>query len=404
MARVLFLTQVLPYPLDSGAKTRGYYVLRQLSQHHEVTLVSFVRAEDRPEAVVHLSQFCDRVECVPMKRSLWRTARAGLHALLTDMPAIIERDNTPEMRRCLQELCGPFDIVHADQTSMAQHALAAAHFVERHGYRRPRVVLDAHNALYRILDQTARGERDLLRRLLLRRESWTMRRYEAGLVRSFDALVCVSAADREALGAAQAPVIPICVDLTDRPLVPLAKEQDLIVHIGTMFWPPNVRGVLWFARQVLPLVRQHLPLASLAIIGRRPPAEVRALSTAAGISVLGYVDDPTPYLSRAAAFIVPLDSGAGMRVKIVDAWGWGVPIVSTSLGAEGIAVRDGEDILIADDPSAFADAVVRLLTDASLRQSLREAGRRAVVERYEWTRVYRQWDSVYEALLGGISG
>ncbi len=399
MARVLVLTQVLPYPLDSGAKIRAYYVLRHLAQQHEVTLVSFVRAEDHPEAVAHLSRYCRQIECVPMKRSLWRTAWAGLRALLTGRSAVIVRDATPEMARRLRLLEGPFDIVHADQTSMAQHALAAQQLQTQRGHRRPQTVLDAHNALYRILEQTAAEEPSVLRRALVRREARAMRRYELGLVGAFDALVCVSPVDREALAAPAAPVIPICVDLEDRPLVPLAEQQDLILHLGTMFWPPNVRGVLWFAREVLPLVRERLPRAPLAIIGRRPPEEVRALSGRAGVEVLGYVEDPTPYLARTAAFVVPLDSGAGMRVKIVDAWGWGVPIVSTALGAEGIDVRDGEDILIADSAPAFADAVVRLLSDASLRQSLRGAGQRAVAERYDWHAVYRQWDRVYGALL-----
>ena len=366
MARVLFLTQVLPYPLDSGAKTRAYYVLRHLAQTHDITLVSFVRPEDRPEAVAHLRQFCRQIECVPMRRSPWRTAWAGLRALATGRSAVIVRDATPEMSRCLRSLPGPFDVIHADQTSMAQHAFAAAELLSRAGGPRPRLVLDAHNALYRIFEQTAADEPNPLRRAVVRREARAMRRYELDLMRSFDAVVCVSAADRQALAVPEAPVIPICVDLADRELVPLAAEQDLILNLGTMFWPPNVRGVLWFAREVLPLIRQALPAARLAIIGRRPPAEVQALANDPGVDVLGYVEALNPYLARTAAFIVPLDAGAGMRVKIVDAWGWGVPIVSTTLGAEGIAVRDGEDILLADDAQSFAEAVVRLLQNRAL--------------------------------------
>lgn len=398
MARILFLTQVLPYPLDSGAKTRAYYVLRHLSQQHEVTLLSYVRPEDRPEAVAHLQGFCSRVECVPMRRSLARTAWAGLRASLGGRPILIARDDTPEMRRSLLGLGKGFDVIHADQTSMAQHALHARRLLGQADHR-PAVVLDAHNALYRILTQSAEDEPNPLRRGLLSREAAVMQRYERGLLRAFDVVVCVSEADRAALGAHDAPVIPICVDPRDRQPVEPAPQQDLILSLGTMFWPPNVQGVLWFAREVLPLVRKRLPAARFVIIGRRPPLEVQALAADAQIEVSGYVEDPTPYLARTAAFIVPLHRGAGMRVKIVDAWGWGVPIVSTTLGAEGIAVRDGVDILLADDAPAFAQAVVRLLGDQALRRSLREAGRRSVLERYDWRTVYSRWDAVYERLL-----
>jgi glycosyltransferase involved in cell wall biosynthesis len=116
------------------------------------------------------------------------------------------------------------------------------------------------------------------------------------------------------------------------------------------------------------------------------------------VEITGYVADPTPYLARTAAFIVPLRAGGGMRVKIVDAWGWGLPIVSTRLGAEGIDVHDGENLLLADTPDAFAGAVARLLTTPALGEHLRANGRAWVEERYNWQRVYPRWDKVYEKL------
>ena len=142
-----------------------------------------------------------------------------------------------------------------------------------------------------------------------------------------------------------------------------------------MFWPPNVEGVLWFARQVLPLIHQTQPDARFAIVGKNPPPQVQALAADPRIEVTGYLSDPLPYLSAAAAFVVPLFAGSGMRVKILDAWLWGIPIVTTSLGAEGIAVRPGENILLADDPAQFAAAVLSLLHHPVLNQRLRSQGR-----------------------------
>ena len=126
---------------------------------------------------------------------------------------------------------------------------------------------------------------------------------------------------------------------------------------------------------------------------------MRALGRRPQVDVLGYVEDLRPYLAETAVFVVPLHAGAGMRVKIVDAWCWGLPIVSTTVGAEGISVRDGENILLADGPQAFADAVVRLLDDTDLQSRVRSAGRRWVEGEYDWKRVYGAWDGIYSRLL-----
>ena len=166
-----------------------------------------------------------------------------------------------------------------------------------------------------------------------------------------------------------------------------------------MFWPPNVAGVLWFARDVLPLIWARLPEARFVIVGKNPPAEVQALAADPRIQVAGYVADPLPYLQAADAFVVPLFSGGGMRVKILDAWLWGLPIVSTPLGAEGIELRDGENILLAADPASFAEATVRLLTDPALNHRLRTQGRAWVELAYDWQKVYPRIDAVYENVM-----
>jgi glycosyltransferase involved in cell wall biosynthesis len=218
-------------------------------------------------------------------------------------------------------------------------------------------------------------------------------------------VVYVTAADRQALagsahgGKPIGPVIPICADASEQGLLNLDAEPTLVTHLGTMFWPPNVQGVLWFAREVWPHVQREVPEAHLVIIGRRPPAGVLALpSEDNSIEVLGFVEEPDPYLKRTAAFIVPLHAGAGMRVKIMDAWAWGLPVVTTTLGAEGIDVRHGVNAMVADDALSFAGATVRLLREPGLREKLRASGRSDLVERYDWRTRYREWDEVYGSL------
>jgi len=409
VARILFLTQVLPYPLDSGAKIRAYYVLRHLVSQHEVTLVSFVRADDRPEHTAHLERFCRAVYTVPMQRSRLRDARALLVALFSGQSMVIVRDEIGEMRATLRRLVEEetFDIVHADQTSMAQYALyARSRTPDPERRQTTRLVLDAHNALYRIPERMSAHERNPLKRLVFRREARALARYEAQVYQRFDHVVFVADEDRQVLQKRMSKentrftTIPICVDPEEKPLLERTQHLRAVTHLGTMFWPPNVEGVLWFAQEVFPQVLAQVPEAQFVIVGKNPPQQVRNLSfQTRNIHVTGYVPHPVPYLAETAVFIVPLHAAGGMRVKILDAWCWGVPIISTSIGAEGIAVRDGENILIADTPDTFAQAVVRILKDPTLGERLRQNGRRWVEERYNWRRVYARWDKVYRRLV-----
>jgi glycosyltransferase involved in cell wall biosynthesis len=409
VARNLFLTHVLPYPLDSGPKVRAYYTLRHLAQRHEVTLVSFVRADDQLEYIAHLERFCRAVCAVPMRRSWLRDARALLVAGLTRQPVVIVRDEISEMHATLRQLVkeGTFEVIHADQTSMAQYALyAKSQIPNPRSRQKVGLLLDAHNALYRIPERLAAHERNPLKRLLLQREARALIHYEADLWKRFDHVVFVADQDREALQT-RIPIdslsfttIPICVDPELQSLIRRTQHPRTITHLGTMFWPPNIEGVLWFAYEVLPHVLAQVPETQFVIIGKNPPEEIRALALQnPNIQVTGYVANPTPYLAETAVFIVPLRAGGGMRVKIPDAWCWGVPVVSTSIGAEGIDVQHGSNALIADTPEDLTAEVVRVLQNPALGEQLRQNGRRWAEERYNWRQVYTEWDAVYKSLI-----
>jgi glycosyltransferase involved in cell wall biosynthesis len=163
-----------------------------------------------------------------------------------------------------------------------------------------------------------------------------------------------------------------------------------------MYWPPNIDGVLWFIHEVWPLIRERKPGVQFDVVGSRPPREIIALGgDERGINVTGYVPVPTPYLQRAALMVVPLRAGGGMRVKILNAMAQGLPIVSTTLGYEGIAVTPGEDILVGDTSEKFAAAVLRLLEDANLAACLAANGRHLVEEKYDYRRACIPLNEVY---------
>jgi glycosyltransferase involved in cell wall biosynthesis len=400
---ILFLTQVLPYPLDAGPKTRAYYVLRYLAQKHAVTLVSFVRDTDTPAAVEHLAGFCAAVHTVPIVRSRVRDVGFLAESLLTNQPFIITRDRSAAMRKVLADLIQgplPFDAVHADQLWMAPYV----EYVHSLTGRKPLRVLDQHNAVFMILRRLAQGERNPLKRQVARLEAHKLAHYEAELCARFERVVWVTREDYAAVAAEAAPdrpvvnsgVIPICIDTTEQGVIERRQPARRVTFLGGLHYPPNAQGVLWFAQHIFPQVLAGAPDAVLTVLGKQPPPALANLGIPpANLEITGYVNDPRPYLQETGAFIVPLLAGGGMRVKILDAWRWGLPMVSTTVGAEGIDATPGEDILLADEPGAFAAEVVRLLCDQALNAAIAAGGRRSAELHYDWRKIYTAWDGVY---------
>ncbi len=402
--KILFLTQVLPYPLDAGPKVRAYYVIRHLAQRHEITLVSFVRATDTPAALAHLQQSCTQLHTVPMPRSKWRDGYHLLRSLITNQPFIIARDWNRHMVARLQAIVateGPFDAVHADQLWMAPYAQLV-----RQWQREPlRLVLDQHNAVFMIPERMAGDDPHPLKRALLALEARKLARYEAATCRQFDHVIWVTREDyaavaTEANGHGPIPndgIIPICGDVAEVPPVARQPTAQRITFVGGLHYPPNARGICWFAEQIFPQILAAAPNVVLTVIGKDPPAQLHQLGIpAANLDVPGFVADLDPFLAETAVFIVPLLAGGGMRVKIIDGWKWGMPIVSTTIGAEGIAAEPGENILIADTPATFAQATLALLQAPETANRLASAGRHWIEKRYDWRNVYRRWDMIYE--------
>ncbi len=400
--KVLFLTQVLPYPPDSGPKVKAWHTLRYLAERgDEVTLVSFVRGR-KEAAIAELRRLCARVETVPMERPQWRELVALGQSFLTREPWLMRRDDRPVMHALLEQLVEHvgYDLVHADQMNMAQFALPLDV---------PAKVLDTHNALWLLYKRLTSILPRSTYRLLLARDWRLMRRYEGAMVRRFDGVIAVSETDRRALAEAageEVPmtIIPIAVDADRYAMRPRQPQEARLLYVGTMYWPPNIDGVLWFVREVLPRIRRVRPDVRFEIVGARPPEVVRALDDGESVRVLGYVDDLTSCFEQAAVMVVPLRVGSGMRVKILEGLARGIPMVSTTIGCEGIEARDGREILIADEAAAFAEAVLRLLDDPQEARRLAERGRALLERRYDFRVACRPLDALYAALKEGDDG
>lgn len=392
--RVLLLTQVLPYPPDSGPKVKTYYVLKYLAAHHQVTLVSFVRDTDKPEYIQHLEGLCERVITVPIARSAPRDALFLGQSFLTGQPWMMLRDQRPEMKVVLDELVKTtyFDVVHADQLNMGQYAL---------NFKNSRKVLDLHNALWLLYKRLAESlpARSPMKYLLMR--DWRLlKHYEGQMCRAFDAVTAVSQEDKEALVEAGSrpdiTVIPIAIDTDEQPQIKRQPSSPHIVHVGTMYWQPNIEGITWFLDYIYPLVKADVPDVHCTLIGARPPDSISERAQIdSSLKVTGYVEDTLPYLTDSSMMVVPLKAGGGMRVKILNALAQGIPMVSTTMGCEGIDVQNGENIMVADDPQTFADATVRLLTDRTLNERITANGRHIAQQIYDYREACKPLDVIY---------
>jgi glycosyltransferase involved in cell wall biosynthesis len=412
--RILFLTQVLPYPLDAGPKVRSYFTLRYLAEKHSITLVSFVRSTDTLESISHLKSFCTEIETISMRRSRVRDGIAFAESLLKGLPFLITRDHVEDMKQILKKLVRQkrYDAIHADQLWMAPYALTAQKDARTIGYV-PRVILDQHNAVYLIPKRMADTSRNLFLRAWLRHESMIMTRFERWACHQFDHVVWVTKEDWAAINSRQSnssrstpvqinesdqlantnSIIPICIDSTLTARINSLPGTHDILFLGGMHWPPNAEGAVWFANDVLPLIRKELPQARFVVIGKQPPEALKTLGEF--VITPGYVENTNNYWAATRAFVVPLHAGGGMRVKILDAWARGIPVISTAIGAEGIEYIQGENILIADSSQEFARAVILVLTDKDFAWRLGCGGRITLENRYDWKRVYPAWDKIY---------
>lgn len=405
---ILFLTQIVPFPPDAGPKVKTYHVIRALAgQGHSVTLVSFVRPEE-VRYLPALQQICSEVHAVPIRRSRLADAFYMLKSYLSGRPFLIERDDLRPMQEMVNRLVREkeFHFIHADQLTMVQFALRGA---EASGAK-PKVIFDAHNAVWTIVERMKDNARWFLKPVLSV-EARRVKRYEGSLLQKVDHVLAVTEIDRSLLEEARpaspngrsgrtAPitVIPIAVDTQKLQPVRRKPGSRNIVTLGTLHYPPNADGIRWFFNEVFPLVRERVPDATLTIIGKNPPADFLELAqrSAEVVRVTGYVEDLRPYLEESALMVVPVRAGGGMRVRILEAFAYAMPVVTTAVGLEGIRAAPGHHVLVADTPGEFAARTAELLQSPSLQEKLAANGRELAVAAYDWQAVLSAMRPIYE--------
>ncbi len=389
---ILFLTGNLPYPPTDGWKIRVFSLIRHLSRRHRVSLVSFMRTTEDPKAVEALRTYCADLWVIPRdpRYSPWKLFLGMVGQ--TAFPLLNYRDRQMEdlLREVLQKRA--FDIVQVESLAMAQYCSAASFST----------VLDLHNIESLLIKRYALQETNLLKRGYAEIMWRKVAAYERATCKRFTHCLTCSEEDQRLVqafaGVERVTVIPNGVDLQAyTPDGTPPKPFNRLVFVGRMDYHANVDGVRWFCREILPHIRTQKPDVVFQIVGGYPTNDVKRLARPGEIEVTGFVQDVRPYLKEATAVVVPLRIGGGTRFKILESLAMGKAVISTTLGAEGIAAIDGREILLADHPTQFADRVIDVLGNPELQQSLHNAGRELVEARYSWASIGNCLEQVYES-------
>ena len=388
--RILWVKIGALLPLDSGGKLRTHAMLTEISRRHDVVYLSLLPGDEPLDEREESDPYA--AEKIWFRAPITRKGSPGFWFELawtfiaTTRPYALQRYAASAFRKKLRELSKTqdFDLVVCD-------FLAPALNFADVDFACP-VVLFQHNIEALIWQRLAAGRSSSVGRWFFRRQHRRMQQWEARLSSIFDGVVTVSPEDAELARSEYGLTnvlghVPTGVDSgAFKPAPPLAPGLPPTVgFLGAMDWMPNIEGVLWFVREVLPLVRQRVPGTRFKIIGRNPPPSIRALATAeSGIEVTGTVDDVQPHVHGCNLIVVPLLSGGGTRIKIFECMAMGVAVVSTTIGAEGLPLVAGEDLQIADTVGAFADSVTELLQNPGLAHRLAQHARERTVREFGW--------------------
>jgi glycosyltransferase involved in cell wall biosynthesis len=372
-----------------------YNLLRRIAEKHEVSLAATLTTPEEADAVEHLKQFCDIVETgyVQRKHPLIHLPGLVLFAL-AGMPLELKFVYSKELANKIRKLFlkRDFDIVQLEHSRMAPYieTLPAG--------SKSKSILAFHNVAY---DQFARISRlggkvnDRMRAWL---HSRMMRRWEPSYAERFDRCIAMSDEDRYLLTTVnprlKVDVIPNGVDTQMYQPLELPVNERNLLFIGTLDYPPGSDAALYFCNQILPHINGAIGNVQVWIVGANPPPEVNKLSEK-GVHVTGRVKEVLPYYKQSTACIVPLRAGGGTRLKILEAMALGRPVISTSIGCEGLGVVDGKHLLIADTPEQFAEKTVHLLTDKLLYNRIVAEARQLVVARYDWDAIAEKLMALY---------
>ena len=398
--RILWLKTELLHPVDKGGKIRTYNMLKALKCNCRITYLTLDDGTAADKARELASEYCDELVCVPHRRREKFTAGFYVELVLnlaSDLPYAIKKYESAEMRREIEKRVGEFDVLVCDFLAPAVNV--------------PRdldcaTVLFQHNVEAMIWKRHYEVQTNAARKAYLFRQWRKMVDFEAKACPRFDCVVAVSREDRETMqqeyGVKNVYDVPTGVDTAFfQPSGNVERKPHNLVFTGSMDWLPNEDAIRYFTEQIMPRIKQTIPDVTLTVVGRDPyPALLELSKRDPSVIVTGRVEDVRPYMEAASVYIVPLRIGGGTRLKIYEGMAMEKPIVSTSIGAEGLPVTNGEEIVLADTPEAFADSVINLLQDETLADEIGQRAAARVRKEFGWESVSDSFAAICERAMG----
>ena len=389
--RILFLTKSLPFPLDQGANIRSYFLLKHLSQFHDVYLLSIVRSERERAYCDELRGFCRDVRCVRFPRSWSRKLWDFSTSVVSGLPYTVVANTDRALRVVLEDMVArhSIDLIQSEELYVAAN-------IPFHSS--PPVILDAHNREPSILERMAAIEKNIVRKCFYRMQGQRMARFEAQMTQEVRGVFAVSKLEADyfrGLGV-KTWLVPNGVEQTAPRALP---HTSGILFTGLLSYPPNRESLQYFFSEVWRQIRMANEKASVTVVGRNPPRCLLRYGRDPRVCFLTSEEDIAPHLLDAKVMVVPLRAGGGTRFKILQAFSTGLPVVSTTVGAEGIDVTDGIHLLIRDDALGFAAAVLALLEDEEQASLISKNALKLVNDHYLWDGIVRTCLSAYEEVM-----
>lgn len=386
--KILFLSQRFLLPMDTGGKIRTGKILEQLSRKHEITLISNVESPKDDSFLPEMDRFCSRF--IPVfwkeipKYSLLFFVRL-IFQMFSIYPVAVLNDTSRKLRQCLENeyRTRKYDLVICD---FLQSALNFKHISGTPS------ILFQHN----VESQISKRHYDRAGGMLSKVFWWLQWKktffFEQKSCKQFDTVIAVSEQDRDTFcslyGLDNLVTIPTGVDIEYFSPQDIPAESSSLVFVGSMDWLPNEDAVLYFANDILPVLKKEVSDIHLTVVGRNPsPRLKKRLTSMPEIQLTGWVDDVRPYMAKAAIYIIPIRIGGGTRMKIYEAMAMGKAIISTSIGAEGLAVKDEENIVLEDDPLEFSAKIIEMRKNSAMRSRLGKNASAYVREHCSWQRV-----------------
>jgi len=395
--KVLFLTPFLPYPPQLGYTVRPFYRLKYISKRNEIFLISFIDSVKENEYLSEIGKYCSQVATV------LRRPRSGfkyrMKNLFESSPYYLKKQfESSEMQETVDSILeeNKFDIVHVFSLAMAQYTS---------NIKAVPAILDAGDCITRNYLQQWQSRTSLRNRILSFIDWYKIKRYESNIHSKFNRSFLVSSADRsfmkEAYPNLKLEVIPIGVDLEYFKPQETKEGFPTLIFVGDMSYTPNEEAMIYFCYEILPLLEKIYSQIKLFIVGRNVTNKLRkAVGNKKNVIITGFVQDVRTFINKATVFICPLKTGTGIKNKLLEAMAMGKPIVSSSIGAEGINVISGRDIMVADKPKEVADALVKLLENDNIRNTMGINARKVVEKDHNWESLAMKIDEIYHELHG----